>query len=537
MRSLTITVIFLAVMTGVGIYAQQTAVGSSQSEPLLLASDEPEESPTPTPVPTPTPDPIIVKATQDKAIADAEKAASDAKKAAADAETAAIAARLAAERAKLGLGPTDAAATATPAAGNITPSTGAKFIETQVLADASARQATHQLVEQLCGPIAGFPTPSPTPAPVKALGLKPLKTLVINNGADRSSVEKFRSILAQVQFLDEEYQRLIKQAKNYRENLREKPEGPELAALPLLIPAATEMVKGAATLINLFRTDTEFQDQTVTVNSRTIVTLLTNKLLSASTGQCQVEAIFHPAIYPLSLSANAKDGSLIKAYRALLKDITDGDAEIVLDNQKISALTKRLAELKKEIADLNEKIKAHEKGEKEAAKKPSGSKKKKKEKEPPVDVAKLKSEVEEKESEKELIEEKLTKVKQAVAEIEAFKASLSDIFKLLTAVDDTTKLPLLANLIRAERLSDILANENTYALDLDVKASGTNRIRRNMFWNAKIAHSAGVSIDANLYNNEDKQVFGTIQPYYVEFTGSKQIRQQSGFRKLNEMKP
>jgi hypothetical protein len=536
MRILIASVVFVALIA-VGISNQQAASGSSQPESISVAADEPQESPTPTPTPTPTPDPAIEKANKEKTIAEAEKAAAEARKAASEAETAAIAAKLAAQRAKLGLGPTDAAATATPPAGNITPTQGGKFIETQILADASARQATHQLVEQLCGALPGFPTPSPTPTPIKALVKKPLKTLVINNGADRSSVEKFRSILAQVQFLDEEYKRLIKQAESLRLNLREKAEGPEFAA-PLLIPAATEIVKGAATLINLFRTDTEFQDQTVVVNSRTIVTLLTNKLLSASTGQCQVEAIFHPAIYPLSLSANGKDGSLIKAYRELLKDITDGDAEIVLDNQKISALTKRLAELNKEIADLNEKIEAHKKGEKEATKKTQGHKKKKaKEEPPPVDVAQLKNDLEAKEAEKELIEEKITKVKQAVAEIEAFKASLSDIFKLLTAVDDATKLPLLANLIRAERLSDILANPNTYALDLDVKASGTNRIRRNLFWNARIAHSAGVSIDANLYNNEDKQVFGTIEPFYVEFTGSKQIRQQSGFRKLNEIRP
>jgi hypothetical protein len=493
---------------------------------LEMGSSRPQEQQSPEASPTPTPDPEVVKAEKEKVLADARKAKADAEKAAADAEAAATAAKLAAQRAKLGLGAEPASAPSPPT-GNISTSEGFKFIETQILAEASARVAAFRVVEQICGSIYGRPAPNPAPTPIKALTAKPMKTLVINSGNDRSAVERYRAILAQLDFLRDEYGRLINQAKGARD-LPEKAEGPESAAL--LIPAATELISSAATLINLFRTDTDFKDQAVTVNTRMIVSLMTNDLLNTSNNQCKVDAIFHPAVYPMGVSPNSGTGLLLTTYRGLLSKITEGDEEVRKDNEKVEELKAKVKALDEEIAKLKENITA-EKTKKNGKKKGGAA-----QREPAIDLAAVTEELATKEADKFVIASKIKAVTEAAAAIETFKNSLADVRTLLTAVDDVTKLPVLTSLVRAERLSDILNNENTYVLDLDVKASGTNRTRKNIIWNARIAHSAGVSIDASLFNNRDEQVFAILRPFYIEFSSSKQIRKHSGFQTLDQIK-
>jgi hypothetical protein len=126
---------------------------------------------------------------------------------------------------------------------------------------------------------------------------------------------------------------------------------------------------------------------------------------------------------------------------------------------------------------------------------------------------------------------------EAQANLEAFKTSSAVIVKMLTDVNDTTKLPVITEFLKAERLVTILDQSSTYALDLTVSSAGMLRIRKNIFFNAKTAHSGGVSISARLFNNEGKLVFGGVQDYYVDFTSSKQIRESLKFKRLDQMSP
>jgi len=497
---------------------------SSQTLAAIATAFPPEDDPTPTP--TPTPDPEIEKANKEKAIAEASKAASDARKAASDAETAAIAAKLAALRAKLGLSPTDAGPTATPPSGNITAGEAPKFIETQILAETGGRMATAQLLRQLCG-IDGAPE-------VPALKKQAITSLVINNSIDKAAVSKYRMTVAQLQFLHDHYLKLIEQSANERDDTKAT-----AAFLPLLIPAATQIVKNVADLINLFRTDTQFNAQTVTVDNRMIVSNLANRLLATNTEQCKVTAIYQPAVYPLTVPKEVKGGSLLAAYKQLLDDVTAGETETNKNVEKVAELTKQKAELEALVTKLEAQI--AEQKEKDAQKeqpqkKPSKKKKKPAQPESPFDIAAAEKKVKQAQKFIGKLDERIARLNQAAANLTSFKASLAGLFQILTAVDDATKQPLLNGLINAERLSEILAEAGTYVLDLNVKASGTNRTRRNMFFNTKLAHSGGVSIDANLFNNQDQLVFGRIEDFYIEFTGSKDIRQRSGFKRLDELK-
>ena len=488
----------------------------------LHDSKQPDDDPTPSP--TPTPDPEVEKANKEKTLSEAKKAAEDAKKAASDAEAAATAARLAAARAKLGLSASEAAPSATAPSGNTTAGEAAQFMETQILADTGGRMASIALVKHLCG-IEG-------PA-VKALTATPIKTLIVNNANDKAGVSQYRTTVAQLQLLHDHYLKLMKQSAAERDDT--KATSP---LAPLLIPAATEVVKNVADLINLFRTETQISSQTVTVDSRFIVSNLANQLLAIDNAQCKVKAIYHPAVYPLTVPPGAKS-ALFDAYKQLLDDVIDGDRELAANAKKVAALNKDKADneaaitkLQGQIADAKKKLEEQKK----PAKGPKKSKKKTEPEEPPFDIAKAEAEID---TRRTWIDTKLAprieRLQQAAEALTTFKTSLTKLFEILTAVDDTTKQPLFNSLVSAERLSDLLANSATYVLTLNVKATGTNRSRKNLFFNAKLDHSGGASIDANLFNSQDQLVFGKVENFYIEFTDSKTIRERSGFKRLDQV--
>jgi len=127
----------------------------------------------------------------------------------------------------------------------------------------------------------------------------------------------------------------------------------------------------------------------------------------------------------------------------------------------------------------------------------------------------------------------IKELQQTAASIESFKTSLADLLKLLTAVDSTTNTPVLVTLLRAERLTELLRNPNTYSLEMQVTAQGTNKITKNAFFSAKLSHSGGVSIGVNLFNNQDQLVLGQLEQFYIDYTNSKEIRRLTGFQRLD----
>lgn len=531
---LPLALFFATIVMFGAIYTRPAAAGSPTARPGETPSPSPEETTTPSPTP---PDPELERLTREarlaearKAVAQAEKDEATARKEKAEADKAETEARVEDLKAKLGLnGPTPAA---TPTSGNITGDV-TNFIETQILAETSARAAGMALFEQMCLIDGNGQTPSPAPMSVPALQKNPMEKLVINNPTDKVAIGRYRAILAQLGFLHTHYAKLIEQAGKERNEVHK-----EAALVPLLIPAATTMVKNAADLLSLFRTETEFKNQTVTVNTRLIVSHLVNYLLTRHSAQCKVVDIYQPAVYPLSVSADATGSKLYQAYQQLLNDVTLGDAAVNENNEMVAKLRKDVETIEAHIAELKQKLVEHKKQKEEAAKQAKVKKKKKGQQAPPAepfDEAAAEKDLKESEEEKRDYNDWIARIQQTTTSLQEFKTSLADIFKLLTAVDETSKQPLLIELVAAGRLSDVLAEKGAYALDLSVKASGTNRIRRTMFFNAKIDHSAGVSIDANLYDSQDRLVFGRVEDFYVEFTGSKNIRKRKGFKKLEEL--
>ena len=466
-----------------------------------------ERAQDPAPTTTPTPDAEMEALERETKIAEAKKARAEAEQAEAEAKKAAIEARLAADKARLGIGVTSPSATAP--SGDITGDKD-KFIEAQLLAEFSARKASQLVFTNVCG------------SRNSAFNNRPIKVLIVSSSTEKAAVVTYTAILAQLQFLHDRYEELIQQASGAR--------SAEELAPALLIPAATEAVKSAADLINMFRTSVEFKDQTVNVDERMVVTFLTNDLLREPRGVCKVEAIYYPSVYTMGLSTNVSTGPLMTVYRSLLNDVSRGDQEVAANNELIARLKKAAEENDKEIEKWQTAIKEHESP---APKEAGKAKGKKKPAEEPFDLEKAKTELNKALTKKQNINSKTEQLKQTAANIESFKTSLADLLKLLTGVDTTTNTPVLVSLLRSERLQDLLKLETTYSLEMQVTAAGTNKISKNAFFSAKVSHSGGVSIGVNLFNNQDQLVLGQREQYYIDYTNSKEIRRLSGFQKLD----
>ena len=523
---------------------------------MPVAMQDPTPSPSPAESPKPTPDPEIERLKREQAIADAEKAkslaekeAAEARKAAAQADKETVEAKLAADKARLGIGVTT---TATAPSGNITGDGAGKFIETQLLAEMSARKASQQMAANLCNSTSA------------ALKTNEIKTLVINSTSHKTATDSYQAILIQLRFFNDEYDKLIGDAEAAQHLPESAPtptpgatpsrEGVEaaLGALPLIVPAATQAVKTFADLVNMFRTETEFKDQQVTVDTRMITTFLADELFKLNTDRCKLEAIYNPAVYSLSIQDAAADGPMMEAYTDVVQAISRGDATVNDNKLKVAQLTKAveakdaaIAKSKKEIeektkkADTTPPAQTSKQKSASASAKPATDKNKadsvaKKPDKPKPDLDNAKQQLAQAEADKLYLERKIQRINQTTANLEAFKASIADALKLMTGVNAAGNETVLAGLLRAERLRQILADKNTYALDLGVRASGTNRFTRTAFFNTKVAHSGGVSITLNLFNNLDQMVFGRQEGYYIEFARSKDIRQRTGFQPLNE---
>ena len=540
---------FLIIMSF--LFNQSFAASKRPANPHLrgreissINSDQPPASQEPTPTasstPTPTPDAELERLKRETDLAEARQAKAEADKAEADARKAAAEADREAAKTRLGLGDESTAAKATAPSGSITGDTS-KFIETQLLAETAARVASIDLADQLCA------------APYLQKNKKKIKKLVVVNGMDKAAIESYNAIVAQLAEINETYTTLINNAHaalcSPPDFPPDKCAGPAVPA-SLIVPAITETVKSVADLVNLFRTETEFKNQQVQIDEQTIVTSIVNRLLTQATttsatgnatpqinSTCEIDDIYYPSIYPLSISANSKDSALLQVIKELKTNQSRGDAAVKDNEDNFSALEKKvkemeskISEIQKKISDKKEQIAALEKS------KPLTTKKKAQIAAAKIEQAKAEADLETlKKTQGDEHKRKMARLKLTSDDLKNFKAAVAEISNLLTAVDATTKQSTLVGILRSERLARILDEDDTYALDLKSDASGTTRIRKNIFWNARADHTGGVSIKARLFDKDDKLVFGTVTDYYFEYTGSGHIRKARKFKKLEEV--
>ena len=493
-----------------------------------LALPTPDE--TPTPSPTPTPDRVLEQAERDAKLAEELK-----KKAVSDKE------RVAAENDKL-----KAQVQPLGAPNNITIPTGsvstdsAGWVESQMLAQEAARQIAQDLSDRLCGlatPVIASTDRSSLPA------MGGLRTLVVYNQPDLTAVELYVAVMGQLELLQEELDTMNALAVQARTGTDPKTGNGQfmpsnanarmhsLTALPAVLAApgvATGIIKSIAELVNLFRTDTTFANQQVTISVDQVVSYVVNDL--STSDQCRSVRTYYPAVYPPNVLASATRSALIN----LIRDVDRSNTTAGIHIEAIEARIKELTKFIGLFGDRKNKTKARD--EKQAAYDKDCKNKN------TAACKKLKKEIEDlnkaiKEVNDALVagvgnnpEDRVPKFKgwneklgELKTKMQALVTATGLILTKLNTPDEGSKLTALAQLLRAERLHAIMDDDNAYTLRVDAKANGTTKIKKNLFVDAKVRHSAGADLVYQLFDRSGFIKQAGVMQCYIEYQSSNDV--------------
>jgi hypothetical protein len=494
------------------------ALSLSLPAPAALAQT-PSASSTPEATPTPTPDPVLEQAQREAKLADELK-----KKAVADKERAeAEAARL-----KALVQPLGTPANVTVPTGSVT-TDAAGWVEAQMLAKEAAGQITRRLTQTLCN---GTITPGEGQASAQKV-----KALVIHSPADLAGVELYGSIMGQLKKLQDELTKKNKEAEDFlKKTDPARVPGPGITDVdPTLAFAApgiaTGVIKSVAELLNLFRTDTSFSNQAITLNENIIVSHLVRNFNSGSVTGNNCDStirVYHPALYAPRLLETSENSDLIK----LLNDVETAKVEAAGNVEKLDARIKQLKELSAAFKSREDK-EAERKNKKEkelpGCKKdenPAACRKKVLAEIKALDkeIKKLDADLKDVKADPNNFKDWIVKLTDLRAKTQGLVTATNLISTKLNTPDEATKLTALAQLLRAERLHKILSTPGSYTLHVEVKANGTTKVKKNLFVDAKVRHSAGADLTYQLIEGGGVIAQGDELKCYIEYQSARNVQ-------------
>jgi hypothetical protein len=488
---------------------------------VRISNPLPQETASPSPSPTPTPDPVLEQATREALLAAQLKAKAVADKDRAEAEAAELKAKIQ---------PLGATTVSVPTGSVTTDAAG--WVESQMLAQEAARQITAQLTKAFCE----------SPKDTSGTDMTVSK-IVIHSPNDLTAVELYSAVIGQLARLKSELETKNNEATAMLQAT--DPDAPPAAAALIPLAAApgvaTSVVKSVAEFVNLFRTDTSFQNASVNITEDMIVshvakTLMDNgfKLNSKAIVTCtQRPVIYYPSLFPPSLTQQADttnsdlfrnldgiemariqmDGNLgvidarVKTLNDLLGKIAEKkakDDELTKKNAALKALEKKRPRTKA-IRDQIESVKG--------------------------DIGKLNDAIIKliltpaQDGNKDSFKEWIAKLTDLKTKMQGLLTAVGLITAKLNTPDDSGKLTALAQLLRAERLQTILKDANTYTLRVSAKANGTTKIKKNLFVDAKVRHSAGANLVYLLFNNAGGVAQGGALSCYIDYQSAKSVKQ------------
>lgn len=514
----------------------------------------PEETPTPSPTATPTPDPVLEQAKREAQIADELK-----KKAVADKDRAAAEA----DELKARALPFGTPSNVQIPTGNVQ-TDAAGWVESQMLAQEAAKQISIRLTGQLCGgrlmPGSILPNPTPTASPAVPTPTPPppgrIETLVIYNNNDLSGVELYNTVLGQLKQLKLEFIKVNADAVDLLDKTdptaapTPTPSSTTTASSPILGVAAAPgiasgLIKSVAELINLFRTETRFENKSVQISEDMVVSHIVEELTGRTTsaGCGSSVKIYYPALYPPMLVKSSDTSEVVK----LLNEVERLKNEAALHVEHIDNRLKLLNSLKGKIEDLDKKGKAKAAKGGEVAKKKEELKKHKK---GSPEYKKIKADIADLEKEIHDLEKAIAELNAAldpatvmvhaknndnfkpwIADLETQKSKMQALINStdllssrLNTPDANTKLTALAQLLRAEKLNGILNDPHTFTLRVAATANGTTKIKKNLFVDAKVRHSAGANLVYQLFNRDGALAQGDVMQCYIDYRSARDVR-------------
>lgn len=477
-------------------------------------------TPQQTPAPSPTPDVELEEAKRRTALDQERQKQAEARKAELEANNA----RLKAEIQPLGA-PTNVSVPA----GNVTTDQEG-FVEVQMLAQQAANQISAKLASSLCGK-------QLTIQYVNAAGSLSSKnvtlgTLVIYSNSDIAALSLYRPMMDQLKRFETDFNNKHAEVGVLLAKTNPAVLPPDF--LPLAIPAvpaaATMIVKSVAELVNLFRSDTQFQNKKVPITDDVVVAYIVEALQTSA--PCSPKpAVYFPALYPPLLFAQTKSDLIdqlatVSAARTTavtdLKNIDDriklintiaGNIEKLKAKQKAKTAkekertelndprcrTAKCKQLTKEINELQQQIE----GETATINQQTGN-----------NVARF-------QSDHEMWLEGLTRIKPL---IQALIEAADKIITSLNTPDASNRVTALATLLGAERLKKILDQETSFTLRASVTANGTTKIKKNIFVDAKVRHTAGADLAFQLFDYNGGVAYGGGMHCYFDYQSAQDVR-------------
>jgi hypothetical protein len=519
---------FLALTLSFAFVLQTVSLSSNTRAAPVPSSGSDDPSPTASPTPDAELDDLkreAALAAERQKKAEAEQAEAEARRATLKAETDAFG---------------DASKVSVPTGGVQTDQEG--FVEVKMLSLEAARKITQRLTSNLCS------------ANVLIGGSKTgkIETLVIYNDTELGAVVLYRTMLTQLDQFGKEFAMKQQMFQTLDANTDPKTQSgspkviaggaSELAAggsgvmSAIAIPGiATGIVTSIAQLVNLFRTDTSFQNKAVAIPEDMVVSYLISNLNNDTINCSKRPAIYYPHLYPVKLFVDQTNSDLLISLAGIgngVQTATDNlkkvDARVKLINniattiqeksdsedaltlkQKTRALLyaqnrcRRGAcrQLDADIADLTTKI-----GEATTAiNDATGNNQKGFEKKSKIWLKDL---------------------KQFQVQTQFLIDAANQITTKLDTQDEATRMTALAQLLKAEQLASILSDDKTFMLRVSVAANGTTKIKKNIFVDAKVRHSAGANLVYQLFNYNGEVVLGDAMQFYFDYKSATEVKDQ-----------
>jgi hypothetical protein len=120
----------------------------------------------------------------------------------------------------------------------------------------------------------------------------------------------------------------------------------------------------------------------------------------------------------------------------------------------------------------------------------------------------------------------LKDLKQFRAQTQLLIDTANQITTKLDTQDEATRMTALAQLLKAEQLATVLSDVKTFTLRVSVAANGTTKIKKNIFVDAKVRHSAGANLVYQLFNHNGEVVLGDAMQFYFDYKSATEIRDE-----------
>lgn len=516
---------FLSALALTFVFVLQPVYLSASS---LAATSQSQPSPFDDPIPTasPTPDPQLDDAKREAALAAERQKKAEAEQAEAEARRA----KLKAETDALG----DPSKVSVPSGGVQTDQDG--FVEVKMLSLEAARNITQRLTSTLCEQGAGSQ-------------IGKINTLVIYNETELNAVVLYRTMLTQLNQFSKEFAVKQKEFKALDKGTNpievkviadgatdsSATGGNPLLAAAAIPGAATGIITSIAQLVNLFRTGTNFQNKAVAIPEDMVVSYLISNLNRTDVTCDNRPKVYYPHLYPVKLFIDQSNSALLLTLAGIGNDVqTAGD-----NSKKVEVRIKLINDIAAAIQEKsdNEKALAAKQKDRDLLNARNGCRR--------GACGKLDGEIKElkgkiKQAEEAIADDTgnnpdrfkdkykgwLKDLKQFQTQTQVLIDAANQITTKLDTQDEATRMTALAQLLKAEQLASMLSDDKTFTLRVSVAANGTTKIKKNIFVDAKVRHSAGANLVYQLFNHNGEVVLGDAMQFYFDYKSAAQVRDQ-----------